>query len=119
MSVCKNLLDKCTGIETDFITDNKAGDIICTLCGTVQKERITTEGPDWNNYSVEGGGMKNNSRCGWTDIHNPYDTISTIIPPGFKTVVTLKDGTTRTYDLAQWHQRVIYNSKDKSFFNCV
>ena len=115
MPNCINISEKCLGTKSDFITDNKQGDIICTVCGTVQQERIISETADWNNYSVEGGKTKNNSRCGWTDPHNPYDQCSTIIPPGFKTVVELPDGTTRTYDLARWHQRVIYNSKDKSF----
>ena len=115
MTDCFNTEDNCPGKMTDFVTDNAAGDIICSLCGAVQEQRLIQDSPDWNSYSSENGGIKNNSRCGWTDPTNPYDSVSTIIPKGCKRMVVLPDGTTRIYDLAKWQQRILYNSKERSF----
>ena len=105
-------------IESLFVSKEKDGDIICTLCGTSQiigSSGLISEKPDWNNYSSE----QNQSRVGYFDHSNPYYTLGTKIDTRKSKIKNGvdKNGNERIIDLSklQYNLSSTNSSKEQSF----
>ena len=109
--VCKN----CNSDESNFVTIECEGDVVC-LCGFIQDSRITSESPEWNNYSTEGVIDGSGIRCGTIiDSTNPYDTGNTFIPKYHWTWHLDENGVKRYTNLSKLAIRVCYSSKQRAF----
>ena len=101
--------------SSELIEDSRQGMIVCTDCGSVQKDHLINEGDEGTNYDNGIGVRKNNTRHGYTDEFNPYDSLGTYIPKGTFVTITKEDGTVYRADLSKLNMMVSQNSKEKSY----
>jgi len=113
--VVQCLNSSCEGEEADFLSMRASGDIVCSLCGTVQ-QRIISDSAEWNNYE---GGPTTTARCSSTwgaPISQFENTSSIAAPKGLLSTVKMPDGTVRTIDLSRYNNQLQYTYKQKSYY---
>jgi transcription initiation factor TFIIIB Brf1 subunit/transcription initiation factor TFIIB len=107
--------NQCKGCnKPKFEEDDQNGDIICTTCGTVRDSRCIKDEADWSNYENDRSSGVDNSRVGWRDESNPYNTLGSTFKKHFY-IKVIKDGKTVTRDLHKMHVIVSANNKEAAF----
>lgn len=106
----------CDAKETDFLSTTSSGDVVCSICGTVQ-HRIISDSAEWNNYNE--GGPTQTARCSsaWGAISQFENTSSIAVPKGLFSDVKMPDGTTRRIDLSRYNNQLQYTYKQKSYYD--
>lgn len=125
---CENILSKeCINVyclnrdESLFVSEEKNGDIICTMCGTSQivGNGNISEKPDWNNYSTD----ENKSRVSYYDNSNLYYTLGTKIENRKSKIKNGVDinGNVRIIDLSklQYNLSSVNSSKEQSMYKVI
>lgn len=106
--------------ESLFVSEEKNGDIICTLCGTslIVGGGNISEKPDWNNYTDE-----NKSRVSYYDSSNIYSTLGTKIQNKKSKIHNGvdKNGNARIVDLSklQYNLSSVNSSKEQALYKVI
>lgn len=101
--------------------DSQQGNVVCNDCGTVNAENLIFDGADWSNYESTRESGKDNSRVGWRDDSNPYNTLGSSIKSGKYSFIKVRnaEGKWVTRDLSKVNQICSANSKEKSFYEVI
>ena len=109
---CKN--SKCE--NNSFVTDYSVGDVICTVCGSIQESHLISDQAEWNNYSEDGCVSKSAARCAPPlDYTNPYETSSHFVPKNLWSFYYDSNGIKRYSNLSRLAMRLSYTSKQRAF----
>lgn len=118
LKVRKKICITCGADDNKFIEDTKFGEIICTGCGTIQKDRMIHDGPEWSNYENDREKGIDNSRVSWTDPTNPYSTLGSTMPDFFVKIKNEK-GETITVNLKKVHTIISSDNKERAFYEII
>lgn len=121
-SFLNGLKQACVSCKNDyFIFDRTNYEITCEKCGIIQEGRLMIDGADWNNYESNRQEGNDNSRVGWVDESNPYNTLGSVIKKSKLSImeVTDENGNKIKRDLAKTQQFLYSSNKEKSFYEII
>jgi transcription initiation factor TFIIIB Brf1 subunit/transcription initiation factor TFIIB len=110
-----NFISRCKYCKgNQILTDECSGDILCMDCGAIQESRVIKDEAEWSNYETDRGSGVDNSRVGWRDDSNPYNTLgSTIRKHSY--IKVMKDGKPVLRDLYKIHIIASACNKEAAF----